>query len=102
MELFQFVWILAGITGITAAGLIGTGWTIVTGTRPSIWLLSRYSPAMPLVVFALVGYGPLAVTKAGLSDIDNNPAFGMLLLATGLVWSFLQGVFILTAVFGLT
>jgi hypothetical protein len=102
METYYFVWVLAGITGLTASGLIGSGWAMLTGGKPSIWLLSRYSVAMPFIVFALVGYAPLAVTKAGLQDIDNNPVFGMMLLATGLLWSFLQGVFILTTFFGFT
>ena len=102
MQLYHFVWVLAGITGLTAAGLIGNGWAMLTGEEPSIWMLSSYSIATPLRVVALVTYGPLGVVKAGLEDIDYNPVFGMMALAAGLLWSFLQGVFILTTFCGFT
>ena len=102
MELYHFVWVMAGIAGLTVAGLIGNGWAMLTGEEPRLWMLSEYSITTPVRALVLVGYAPLAVTKAGLSDIDHNPAFGLLLLATGLLWSFFQGVFILTTFFGLT
>jgi hypothetical protein len=102
MELYHFVWVMAGITGLTAAGLIGNGWAMLTGEEPRLWILSNYSISTPVRALALVAYAPLAVTKAGLSDIDHNPAFGLFLLAVGLLWSFLQGVFILTTFFGFT
>ncbi len=102
MQLWQFVWILAAVTGMTAAGLIGNCWAIVTGRRPDIWMLSSYGVTTPLRALALMAYAPLALVRTGLSYVDYNPVFAMMVLATGLLWSFLQGVFILTAFFGFT
>ena len=102
METWHFIWALAALTGLTTAGIAGSGWALVTGERPSIWILSTYSVATPLRVAALVFYAPLAMVKAGLGYMDHNPVFAMMVLATGLVWSFMQGVFILTTFFGFT
>ena len=102
MESYEFIWVLAGITGLAAAGLIGSGWSLLTGEQPTIWRLAQYRSDLPLGALAFVAYAPLGITKAGLRDIERNPAFGILLLAMGMLWSFLQGVFILTTFFGFT
>ena len=102
METWQFVWILAALTGLTAGGLAGDGWAIVTGERPSLWMLSQYSVSMPLKVVALIVYAPLALVKSGVSYVDSNPVFAMMVMAAGLLWSFVQGVFILITFFGFT
>lgn len=102
MELYHVVWVLAAVTGLTSAGLAGNGWAVVTGQRPSIWMLTEYSVSMPLKVLALITYAPLAVVKSGLSYVDSNPVFAMMVMIAGLFWSFLQGVFILTTFFGYT
>ena len=102
MELYHFVWVLAGITGLTAAGIMGNGWAIATGETPTVRMLASYAPTTPLRIIALVIYAPLGVTKAALDDLDHNPPFALMVLAVGLLWSFLQGVFILTTFFGFT
>lgn len=102
METWHFIWLLAGFTGIVSSGLVGSGWAVVTGERPNIWMLSTYSVATPLRAVALMAYAPLATVKAGLAHSDQNPVLGMMFLAAGLLWSFLQGVFILTTFFGFT
>ncbi len=65
-------------------------------------MLADYSVSMPLKVLALITYAPLAVVKSGLSYIDSNPVFAVMVTLTGLFWSFMQGVFILTTFFGYT
>lgn len=102
METYQFIWVLAGITGLVASGLVGATYALATGENPRLWMLHQYRMDLPLRAFILVVYAPLAVTKAGLEDIDRNPVFAMILLAIGLLWSFFQGVFILTTFFGFT
>ena len=102
METWHFIWMLAAITGLTAGGLAGNGWAMVTGRRPDIWMLSEHSVSMPLKVLALITYAPLALVRNGLSSIDSNPVFAMLVMIAGLFWSFIQGVFILTQFFGFT
>ena len=102
METWPFIWMLAALTGVVASGLIGSGWALVTGSHPNIWLLSSYSVATPLRAAALMIYAPLAALKAGLSCINDNPVLAVIVLGVGLFWSFLQGVFILTTFFGFT
>ncbi len=102
MELWHFVWMMAAVTGLTAAGLVGSGWAMVTGERPNIWMLSDYSATTPLRALALVAYAPLGLTKAGLADLGQNPVFAGIIAAIGLLWSFMQGVFILVTFFGFT
>lgn len=102
MQTWQFIWMLAAVTGIAAAGITGSGWALATGERPTIWLLSSYSVATPLKTAALVIYGPLAMIRTGLGYIGQNPFLAMIFAAIGLLWSFLQGVFILTTFFGFT
>lgn len=102
MQTWHFIWMLAALTGVASAGLTASGWAMVTGEHPSIWMLSRYSMATPLKAAALTVYAPLALIRAGLGHLDQNPVLAVLIAATGLLWSFLQGVFILTQVFGFT
>ncbi len=102
METWHFIWVLAAITGLTAGGLAGNGWAMATGRRPDIWMLSEYSVSMPLKVLALIAYAPLAMVKSGLSYFDSNPVFAVMVTIAGLLWSFVQGVFILTQFFGFT
>jgi hypothetical protein len=102
METYPYIWLLAGVTGLVAAGLTGSAWAMFTGENPRLWMLREYRTDLPLRALVLVGYAPLAVTQAGLGDINRNPVFAFMVMATGLLWSFFQGVFILTAVFGFT
>jgi hypothetical protein len=102
METWHFVWMLAAVTGLVVAGLTGSFWSLLTGERPSLAMLEDFSPMAPLKGMALVVYAPLAVTRAGLTSIDLNPVFALIVAGIGLVWSFLQGVFIMTTFFGFT
>lgn len=102
METWHFVWLLAAVTGIVAAGIAGSGWVLVTGDRPRIWMLATYSVSMPIKLVALIIYAPLALIRAGLSYLDQNPLLGFAIAGAGLLWSFVQGAFILTTFFGFT
>lgn len=102
METWHFVWVLAALTGLAAAGLAGSGWAMVTGEVPRIWMLTSYSVAMPLRLLALIAYGPLAVVRAGLDHAGQNPVLALLIIGLGLGWSFVHGVFIMVTFFGFT
>ncbi len=102
METWHFIWMLAALTGLAVAGVTGSGWALVTGEFPRIWLLSRYSVAMPLKLAALLAYGPLGLVRAGLSHADQNPVLALLIVSLGLAWSFMHGVFIMVNLFGFT
>jgi hypothetical protein len=102
METYHFIYALAILTGLVPAGLAGSSWAIATGNAPRIGLLYRIDYLTPLKVLALIIYAPLGIVRAGLAYLDENPFVAFPVLAAGLSWSFLQGVFILTTFFGYT
>ncbi len=102
MEIYHYVWILAGLTGLVAGGLAGSGWAIFAGSAPRPGMFYRYDVLTPLKVIVMVFYAPLGVVRVAFGELDRNPFFGLPLLALGLGWSFLQGVFILSTFFGFT
>jgi hypothetical protein len=102
MQTWHFIWLLAAATGLTASGLAGSGWALATGERPTIWILSSYSVMTPIRIAALAIYAPLALIRTAVDDLTQNPVLAIIVGGLGLLWSFLQGVFILTTFFGLT
>jgi hypothetical protein len=102
METWMFVWVLAAVLGMAVAGITGSGWALITGERPHPELFYKLDGGTPFKVVALVVYGPMAFITGGYEFIEDSPVFGMALMAVGVVWSFLQGVFILTTFFGFT
>ena len=56
----------------------------------------------PLRVMAIVFAAPTTILLDAFDDLIDRPLLGLPVLGAALVWSFFQGVFILTQVFGLT
>ena len=102
METYHFIYALAVITGLVSAGLAGSGWAMAAGKGLRIGILHRLDHLTPLKVLALCAYAPLGVVRTGIWYLDYNPFVALTILVLGLGWSFLQGVFILTAFFGYT
>lgn len=97
-----FIYALTALVGLVPGGILASGWEVATGERPGIALLYRLDWLTPLKIFTLCVYAPLAVVRAGLGYSGVNPVLAVLILGFGLGWSFLQGVFIMTTVFGFT
>jgi hypothetical protein len=102
MELIHLAYLLTAATGLCAAGVVGSLWTAVRGEAPSFELLLQPHPLLALSVLAVVFHAPLGFIRSGLWHVVARPAQGSVLIAAGLGWSFLQGVFILTQFFGFT
>ena len=102
MEAWHVVWVLAAMTGLVSAGVVGSGWAAISGERPGLAMLGTFGLATPVKWLVLLIYGPLAVTRFGIGSIDLHPVSAIVLTFIGVVWSFLQGVFILTTFFGFT
>jgi hypothetical protein len=100
METWQFLWAFTAAAGLVSAGMAGSLWAMFAGEQPQVEILRRLDERTPLRVAALVAYAPMAVTRAGFEYLDKNPLLGFMAVALGLVWSFMQGVFILTTFFG--
>jgi hypothetical protein len=95
------LFIYAVAVGFVSAGLIGSGWALMTGARPRFQLLLEPSFFVPFRTMAVVFHAPLMVLDDGLVNFAARPAIGIMTIAASLGWSFLQGVFILTQIFGL-
>lgn len=100
METWHFAWALAAAAGLVSAGLAGSTWALATGKSPRISMLHRFDSLTPLKILTLCVYAPLGAVRLGLWYLEYNPLIAIVMLAAGLGWSFLQGVFILTAFFG--
>ncbi|MFO1033066.1 MAG: hypothetical protein U1E15_02875 [Hyphomicrobiales bacterium] len=90
--------------GFTAAGIIGSLWQLAFDEVPMLSrLLDPYPTFLtPFRVLAIVFAAPTTVLLRAFSDMINRPILGIPVLAASLVWSFFEGVFILTQVFGIT
>ena len=102
MDVVSVVYIFTVIVGIAAAGLAGSAWAAVTGSRPGFQLLLEPSLFAPIRAMVVVISAPLLILLAGIKNLDAHPIVGGALVAASLGWSFLQGVFILTQFFGVT
>jgi hypothetical protein len=102
MDVVSVVYIYTVVVGITAAGLTGSAWAIMSGSRPGFQLLLEPSLLAPVRAMVVVISAPLLILFAGCRKLDAHPIFGGVLIAASLGWSFLQGVFILTQFFGVT
>jgi hypothetical protein len=97
-----YAFLLAVSAGIVSGGVTGSAWTLATGVKPGVYLLTERSLATPLKVAVLVFHVPLILASRGWSMLGARPVLALLVLALACLWSFLQGVFILTQIFGVT
>jgi hypothetical protein len=95
------LYLYAVAVGFVSAGLAGSLWNLVTGSKPHFSLLLEPSPFAPIRAFAVVAHAPLMIFISGTLRYFGTPLLALVLIAASLGWSFLQGVFILNQVFGL-
>jgi hypothetical protein len=96
------VWLFALLVGIASSGLIGSAWAMASGETPRLQHLLDPEPTLvtPVRVFAVLFSAPTTILVDGFWWLIEQPLFGVPIISAGLVWSFLQGVFILTQLFG--
>jgi hypothetical protein len=102
MLVMLFALILAIATGAVTGGLTGSVWAMATGERPGLYLLTERSLATPLKVAVFVLNAPLLIVERGWTWLDDRPLLGVIAILLSGLWLFLQGVVILTKVFGVT
>ncbi len=95
-------YLFALAVGIISSGIIGNAWAMATGEAPRLGDLFDRNPTFltPFRVFAALCSAPTTILVDGFGWFIAQPIFGIPIIMAGLVWSFLQGVFILTTVFG--
>ena len=101
MDMVHLAYLYAIAVGIVAAGSVGSMWALATGESPRFSLLLEPSMIAPLQALVVVACVPLMLLFAAWR-FAGSAIVGMLLVVASLGWSFLQGVFILTLLFGFT
>lgn len=97
-----FLYALTAVVGLVPGGVLGSAWTVATGEAPRVGILHRLDYLTPLKVITLCAYAPLGVVRSAIWYSAYNPVLAVVMLAFGLGWGFLEGVFILTTFFGFT
>jgi hypothetical protein len=100
MEIWQIMWGLTAVVGLVAAGVVGSGFALVNGEPPGFAVFARRDALLLPRSLVLVIYAPLGLVRAAYEAAGVEPMFAVLVAALGLVWSFFQGVVILTTCFG--
>jgi hypothetical protein len=97
-------YLFAIAVGIVAAGIIGSIWEMAFDEEPRLSCLFDPVPTFltPFRAAAVVLSAPATVMKLALWWLIEQPLIGVILLVAASLWSFLQGVFILTQIFGFT
>ncbi len=101
METQYFAYLFAIAVGLVSAGIMRSLLALVTGKelRPALPHRAGFDATFKMLAIGVCA--PLAMVRTGLWYLTRNPVFALIILCVGLGWSFLQGVFILTQIFGL-
>ncbi len=99
-EVHQIAYLFAIVTGIVSSGTIGSLWAVLTDEAPSFKMLTDGDYLTPIKAPVVLLSGPTTLIINSFWWLIERPAVGLLMFAGGLIWSFVQGVFILTQVFG--
>jgi hypothetical protein len=102
MELQQLAHPMALAVGFVSSGIIGSAWALMTGEESRLGDVLDPDPDLltPLRVLVAILSAPTSVLLTGFWWLISQPLIGIPIVAAGLIWSFLQGVFILTQLFG--
>ncbi len=104
MDVQHAAYLFAIAVGFVSAGLIGSVWSLAMNEEPRLAGLLDPNPGLltPLRVFVIIFAAPTTVLLDAFDQLIDRPLLGVPVFAASLVWSFMQGVFILTTVFGFT
>ena len=102
MVVHQIAYIFAIAIGIVSSGIIGSLWAALSDEAPHFGMLTFDDVLSPLKVPVLILSGPTTTIVSSFWWLIERPVAGVALLFGGIAWSFFQGVFILTQIFGVT
>ena len=102
VDYHHVAYLFAVATGIVTSGLIASLWSLATdGASP--WSgLEEPDLLTPLRALVLVFSAPTALLSNGSYYLIAQPLIGLILLFLGVGWSFVQGIVILSKIFGVT
>jgi hypothetical protein len=98
----SFVCLVATVVGVVSSGIIGSAWELATDEEARLGGIFDPEPSLltPFRIFVSIASAPATILRDAMWWMIEKPMAGVPLLISGLVWSFMQGVFILTQVFG--
>lgn len=102
MHAHHIAYLFAIATGIVSSGAIGSLWKVLAGESPSFKMLADNDILIPIKVPVVILTGPTTLLIDAAWWMIKRPSVGFLMLLAGLGWSFVQGVVILTRIFGVT
>lgn len=99
----QFIaWFFAVATGLLFSASIASLWAAYNDELPGLGLLQEGGPYAPFKGLVLAFAAPTTLLASGASLMAEVPLSGTLFLLSGLALSLLQGVFIITVIFGIS
>jgi vacuolar-type H+-ATPase subunit I/STV1 len=102
MHTHQLAYLFAIAVGIVSSGAIASLWTILAGESPGFSMLGDDDILIPIKVPVVILSGPTTLIMEAAWWLIERPLLGLLMLIGGLSWSFVQGVVIMTRIFGVT
>ncbi len=102
MDYHWIAYLFAIAAGLVSSGAIGSLWAASVGEVPDLESLEYYDWLTPLRGLAFVLSAPTHLLLKSLDFLYDETLVGLSLLFIGITLSFLQGVVILTQVFGVT
>jgi hypothetical protein len=102
LDYHQVAYLFAIAIGIVSSGAVGSLWATATDDAPHFGMLEETDLWTPVRVLVVIFSAPTTLIVNSFWWMIESPAIGLLLFLAGLSWSFVQGVVILTQIFGAT
>ncbi len=102
VDYHHVAYLFAVATGIVTSGMVGSLWSMATDDA-SLWNgLDEPDLLTPVRALVLVFSAPTALIWNACYYLIAQPLVGLAMLVLGVGWSFLQGIVILSKIFGVT
>jgi hypothetical protein len=98
----QVAYLFAIAAGIVSSGAIGSLYACATDEAPHFGMLEEADLWTPIRVLVVIFSAPTTLIVNSFWWFIESPPIGLLMILAGLGWSFIQGVVILTKIFGAT
>ena len=102
VDYHQIACLFAVAAGIISSGATHSLWVLAVDEAPDLQQFEEPDLLTPLRALVLVFSAPTRLIVNSFWYLIDRPWLGLLMLLLGLAWSFVQGVFIMSQVFGVT
>jgi len=98
----SIAYLFAVATGIASSGAIASLWAIATDEPLELNRFEEPDLLTPVRAMVMVFAAPTTLLVNSFWYLIVRPLWGLMLLVAGLGWSFVQGVTIMSQIFGVT